>query len=82
MPMLANDQCLGVLEVYADRSAGFEMSEVVLLNELAADLAFGVVTLRTRCEHERQRTDIALLTRVLRMQISGPIRNPPSVRRY
>jgi diguanylate cyclase (GGDEF)-like protein len=68
MPLLTNDQCLGVLEVYADRSGGFEMSEVILLNELAADLAFGVVTLRTRCEHERQRTDIALLTRVLRMQ--------------
>ena len=65
MPLLTDDQCLGVLEVYTDRSADFEMSEVVLLNEIAADLAFGVVTMRTRREHERQQTDIALLTRVL-----------------
>ena len=68
MPLLADDQCLGVLEVYTDRSAGFEMSEVVLLNEIAADLAFGVVTMRTRREYARQQADIALLTRVLKMQ--------------
>ena len=68
MPLLADDQCLGVLEVYTDRSADFEMSEVVLLNEIAADLAFGIVTMRTRREYERQQTDIALLTRVLKMQ--------------
>jgi diguanylate cyclase (GGDEF)-like protein len=68
MPLLTDDQCLGVLEVYTDQSAAFEMAEVVLLNEIAADLAFGVVTMRTRREYERQKTDIALLTRVLRMQ--------------
>ena len=68
MPLLTDDQCLGVLEVYTDHSAAFEMAEVVLLNEIAADLAFGVVTMRTRREYERQKTDIALLTRVLKMQ--------------
>ena len=68
MPLLTDDQCLGVLEVYTDRFENFEMSEVALLNEIAADLAFGVVTMRTRREHERQKTDIALLTRVLKMQ--------------
>ena len=68
MPLLTDDQCLGALEVYTDRFTQFEMSEVVLLNEIAADLAFGVVTLRTRREYERQQTDIALLTRVLKMQ--------------
>ena len=68
MPLLTDDQCLGVLEVYTDGSAALEISEVALLSELAADLAFGIVTLRTRREYERQQTDIALLTRVLRMQ--------------
>ncbi len=68
MPLLTDGDCLGVLEVYTERSAGFEMSEVVLLNELAADLAFGIATLRTRREYERQQNDIALLTRVLKMQ--------------
>jgi GAF domain len=68
MPLLTGDHCLGVLEVYTGRSVGFEMSEVVLLNELAADVAFGIETLRTRREFERQQADIALLTRVLKMQ--------------
>jgi diguanylate cyclase (GGDEF)-like protein len=68
VPLLTGDHCLGVLEVYADRSAAFEISEVNLLNELAADLAFGVSTLRTRREHRRQQDDIAVLTRVLKMQ--------------
>jgi diguanylate cyclase (GGDEF)-like protein len=68
MPLLSDDQCLGVLEVYTDRFWNFEMSELVLLNEIAADLAFGLVTMRTRREYERQKTDIALLTRVLKMQ--------------
>jgi diguanylate cyclase (GGDEF)-like protein len=68
IPLLIDDQCLGVLEVYSDGHAGLEISEVALLSELAADLAFGIVTLRTRREYERQQTDIAVLTRVLRMQ--------------
>jgi diguanylate cyclase (GGDEF)-like protein len=68
MPLLADNRCIGVLEVYTERSAGFDMSDVALLNELAADLAFGVATLRTRRQYERQQTDIALLTRVLKMQ--------------
>jgi len=68
MPLLADNRCIGVLEVYTERSAGFDMSDVALLNELAADLAFGIATLRTRRQYERQQTDIALLTRVLKMQ--------------
>jgi diguanylate cyclase (GGDEF)-like protein len=68
MPLLADERCIGVLEVYSEQPARFEMSEVALLNELAADLAFGVATLRTRREYERQQTDIARLTRVLKMQ--------------
>jgi EAL domain-containing protein (putative c-di-GMP-specific phosphodiesterase class I) len=58
MPLLADDQCIGILEVYAELSASFEMSEVALLNELAADLAFGIATLRTRREYQRQQNDI------------------------
>jgi diguanylate cyclase (GGDEF)-like protein len=67
-PLLTDDRCLGVLEVYTDRAADFDTSEMALLIELAADLAFGVAALRTRRDCERQQTDIALLTRVLKMQ--------------
>ena len=68
MPLLTDDQCLGVLEIYSDRPASFDPAEIALLNELAADLAFGVAALRTRRECERHQTDIAQLTRVLKMQ--------------
>jgi diguanylate cyclase (GGDEF)-like protein len=68
MPLLVADHCLGVLEVYSDRPEAFDPPEIALLNELAADLAFGVDALRTRRECERHQTDIAQLTRVLRMQ--------------
>ena len=68
MPLLTGEQCLGVLEVYSDRPAAFDPAEMALLNELAADLAFGVAALRTRRECERHQTDIARLTRVLKMQ--------------
>ncbi len=68
VPLLTDEHCLGVLEVYSDGSAKIEPTELALLNELAADLAFGVEALRTRRECERQQTDIALMTRVLKMQ--------------
>jgi len=68
VPLRTDDHCFGVLEVYAGRAVSFEASEVALLNELAADLAFGVATLRTRGEYQRQQSNIALLTRVLKMQ--------------
>jgi diguanylate cyclase (GGDEF)-like protein len=68
MPLLTEDHCLGVLEVYSDGPAAFDPAEIALLNELAADLAFGVAALRTRRECERHQTDVAQLTRVLKMQ--------------
>src|SRR5260370_42281628 len=68
VPRRTDDDCFGVREVYAGRAVSFEASEVALLNELAADLAFGVATLRTRGEYQRQQSNIALLTRVLKMQ--------------
>jgi diguanylate cyclase (GGDEF)-like protein len=68
VPLLTDEHCLGVLEVYSDGSVVIDTTELALLNELAADLAFGVEALRTRRECARQQTDIALLTRVLRMQ--------------
>jgi len=68
VPLLTDDRCLGVLEVYTDGPADFDTAEISLLIELAADLAFGVAALRTRRDCERQQTDIALLTRVLKMQ--------------
>lgn len=47
----------GVLTIYAREPDAFDEGEVQLLQELADDLAFGIVTLRTRAEHERMMQD-------------------------
>lgn len=47
-PLVSSDQVLGALCIYSSESKGFESEEIHLLGELAADLAFGIVTLRTR----------------------------------
>jgi len=53
LPLLDGDAPFGVLKVYAGEREAFGQEEVALLTELAEDLAFGIVTLRTRDERER-----------------------------
>jgi PAS domain S-box-containing protein/putative nucleotidyltransferase with HDIG domain len=53
LPLLDGDIPFGVLKVYAAEREPFGQEEVALLRELAEDLAFGIVTLRTRGERER-----------------------------
>lgn len=43
----------GALTIYAGEPDAFDADEVKLLQELANDLAFGIVTLRTGVEHDR-----------------------------
>lgn len=53
LPLLDGGAPFGVLKVYAEAHEAFGEEEVALLTELADDLAFGIVTLRMRGEHER-----------------------------
>ena len=46
-----NSRTFGVLSIYSEETAAFSAEEQRLLAELADDLAFGIVTLRTRIEH-------------------------------
>lgn len=51
LPLKGEDgEAFGVLNIYAAESHAFDNAEVRLLQELADDLAFGVLTLRTRQE--------------------------------
>jgi PAS domain S-box-containing protein len=50
LPLLVNDQPLGVLRVYAKAPEAFDGEEIKLLMEMAGDLAYGVQALRTRAE--------------------------------
>ena len=56
LPLTDGAQVFGVLAVYADEPGAFRhREEVELLAELASDLAYGVIALRTRAERERAR---------------------------
>lgn len=54
LPLTGQGRTFGVLSVYATEAHAFDEQELKLLAELAGDVAFGIVTLRLRAEHERQ----------------------------
>jgi diguanylate cyclase len=68
LPLLLDGECIGALSIYADHPDAFDDSEVALLEELAADLAFGLKALRTQAEKCRQQRQIARLAQMVRMQ--------------
>jgi PAS domain S-box-containing protein/putative nucleotidyltransferase with HDIG domain len=53
LPLLGNGQVIGALTIYAAEPDAFGPDQVALLEEMASDLAFGIVTLRIRTEHEQ-----------------------------
>jgi serine phosphatase RsbU (regulator of sigma subunit) len=53
IPLIAGSTTLGALTIYAAERDAFGSEEVELLTELADDLAFGVMTLRTRAERKK-----------------------------
>ncbi len=52
-PLIANEQTIGVLNIYAGQLRAFDEAEVHLLTELAADLAYGIMSLRTSEQSKR-----------------------------
>lgn len=53
LPLKGESGTIGALAIYARDPGAFRREEVALLKELAADLAFGIVTLRTKAERDR-----------------------------
>ena len=53
LPMSDGKRTFGGLSIYSSEANAFNDEEVGLLEELANDLAYGIVTLRTRKEHEQ-----------------------------
>jgi len=53
LPLAVEGRALGVLAICALESDAFDTQEVALLTQLAADLAYGMDTLRTRDERQR-----------------------------
>ena len=52
MPLLTEQGVLGTLSIYASEIDVFGDEEIALLAELAADLSFGIITVRTRAEQQ------------------------------
>lgn len=70
LPLTSGRKAFGVLSIYSERPNAFDEPEVVLLAELARDLAYGIAALRAHAERERDRERIARLGRMLHMQAS------------
>lgn len=65
LPLRANAQVLGALNFYAGEVPAFDQEETALLMELADDLVYGVLALRTRVDRERAEQALALRTEQL-----------------
>lgn len=61
LPLICDTQVLGALNIYAAEANAFDPEEVQLLEELATDLAFGIVTLRARAEHTAAKEQLEFL---------------------
>lgn len=53
LPLIAQEKTFGTLNIYSKKSDTFNEEEVRLLEELANDLAYGIISQRTRAEHEQ-----------------------------
>ena len=51
-PLIAEERVFGSLNIYAAQPDAFDAGEIKLLTELADDMAFGIISLRTREEHK------------------------------
>lgn len=60
LPLIADAQPLGVLNIYAAEADAFDAEEVKLLNKLATNLAYGLTTLRTRVAQQQAEESLRL----------------------
>jgi diguanylate cyclase (GGDEF)-like protein len=59
--LLNNKGAFGALTIYSKHPFAFSKDEVELLEELAADLSYGITTLRTRAEHKLSEDKVTFL---------------------
>ena len=52
-PLHVNDRIIGALSIYSEEPDAFDAEEMELLKEAAADLAFGIASIRIRTAHEQ-----------------------------
>lgn len=52
LPLVWHSECLGTLAIYSDQVIAFQREEAHLLQNLAGDITYGLIALRTRGERE------------------------------
>ncbi|MBU0622326.1 MAG: PAS domain S-box protein [Gammaproteobacteria bacterium] len=63
-------EVFGILNIYAVQADAFTAEEVRLLEELAGDMAFGIMVLRTRVERQRAEEEIRKLNLELEQRVA------------
>ncbi|BAY07656.1 response regulator [Calothrix sp. NIES-2098] len=58
LPLIANGEVFGALNIYATEPEAFDPDEVQLLEALAADLAYGIMALRDRSDRQLAQTEL------------------------
>ncbi len=71
LPLNFEGRTLGTLNIYAAQPNAFHAEEVKLLMELAGDLAYGIISLRTRAERQQAETALAEQHHLLRTLIDA-----------
>ncbi|MGV8862889.1 MAG: bifunctional diguanylate cyclase/phosphodiesterase [Pseudomonas sp.] len=61
LPLICDAKVLGALTIYASEAHAFDPEELKLLQELANELAYGIMALRTRAEHAAAKETLAFL---------------------
>ena len=74
LPLRVNGAVIGALNIYAAEPDAFDDDVVELLSEAADDLAFGVVTLRTRAERDNMGYEHEHHTAILQKSLEQSIR--------
>ena len=69
IPLIVDSAVFGALMIFAAEAEAFGTEELQLLTELAADLVFGIETLRTRIERARAEEEIRALNAHLEQRV-------------
>ncbi|MEJ2614339.1 MAG: PAS domain S-box protein, partial [Ignavibacteriaceae bacterium] len=62
LPLKDGNNVFGVLNIYATEAGAFNEEEIRLLEELADDISYGVISLRTKEKHEQAKKSLAETT--------------------
>lgn len=71
LPLVGRDRAMGALVIFAAEKRAFGKEEVKLLEELSADLSYGIEALRMDAERKKAEKEILLLASVIEQSMEG-----------